>query len=354
LKKIRFLIGSLLALGLMFSGCGSGSSSEDSDSETVATTTTNSVTGKIVDAPIENLWYKCSSGKASQTNSSGEYSCNEGDNVTFYLNNSDIATVPASSDTLTPYDLFPNNIIAAINFASLVQTIDDNTSIDTIVLDMSLVEKLPDSINFNDVNFTSIIEQSINKTLVNSSVAQENMNNYIQGIGLDIPQDAISTTRETIAVIVDTNVTRNIVTPLNIVADTQVVSTEDSALESVSVSMEENTSVIVAAVNTINEPVLVGRKNADSQTVELSYESTAELFTLRTKYFYGLTITDEAELSKRVRSHSKFPALVAELKGNIEGGSSCPLDHQCSYYASIIANSIAQDINTSDIATGGN
>jgi hypothetical protein len=118
--------------------------------------------------------------------------------------------------------------------------------------------------------------------------------------------------------------------------------------------MEENISVVVAAVNTINEPVLVGRKSADSQTVELSYESTAELFTLRTKYFYGLTITDEAELSKRVRSHSKFPALVAELKENIEGGSPCPLDHQCSYYASIIANSIAQDIDTSDIATGGN
>jgi len=343
LEKLK-MVSYVFALMFIVSACSSGGGGDSKET---------SVVGKIVDGPIENLQYSCSSGKTAKTNSDGEYSCNAGDDVTFILGKYKFVTLPASDKTLSAYDLFANNSIAAVNFASLVQTLNKNSSNDVILLDDALLEKLPDSINFNDINFSTDMAGKLGKTLVGASTAKENMDTYLTSIGANIPEAFNGNAQDIVAVTLDTNITKNITTPLTIVADGEVVSLSNAA-ETVAVAMEDNTSVIISAVNNINEPMLVGRRIADSNQTELTYESTAELFTLRTRYFYALKISNQSELSKRIRSHAKFAELVAELKQKIEEGSPCPLDHRCSYYASTIANTIAQDINTTDLVDGGN
>ncbi|MGB3961939.1 MAG: hypothetical protein WBK95_06855, partial [Sulfurimonas sp.] len=67
---------------ISFAGC-SGSGGSDS------TTTTSAVleSGQFIDAPVEGLGYECSSSRSGTTDSSGTFTCQQGDSVTFKVGN---------------------------------------------------------------------------------------------------------------------------------------------------------------------------------------------------------------------------------------------------------------------------
>lgn len=114
---------------------------------------------------------------------------------------------------------------------------------------------------------------------------------------------------------------------------------------------EKNMTIPVILSNQYGEPILVGRKIKGSDKAEISLESTAEMFLLRSSKFFGITITDEQELSRRIKAHPYFSKLVEELNVRISL-SPCPLDHQCSAIASMYVDKIVNEIEFEDLVEG--
>ena len=105
----------------------------------------------------------------------------------------------------------------------------------------------------------------------------------------------------------------------------------------------------IGLFNKENKPLLLGRKIAGEENIEISLESSAEIFVLFHPMFNGMESSNPKELSKRIRSHKKFPDLVSQLKYEIENKNPCPLDPICSPKARDIAIEIAEDLNITDL-----
>ena len=138
---------------LLCGGCGGG----DSNNDAVTSVTT---TGQFIDDYVQGLEYSCSSGTSGVTNSLGEYTCNAGDDVTFYLGAVSLGTVAAQGSLISPYNLFPGNEDAAINLARLLQSLDSDNDPDNgvIVLNEALIALLPADTDFSSASFTDDIE----------------------------------------------------------------------------------------------------------------------------------------------------------------------------------------------------
>ncbi len=107
----------LMMFTLIVGGCGGGGSS--------SSVTPENVTGQFVDSLVVGINYTCSSGLSGSTNTNGEFTCQEGDTVEFLLGDYSLGSC-AVQEIVTPYDLYPDNDVAAVNVAQLLQTIDEN------------------------------------------------------------------------------------------------------------------------------------------------------------------------------------------------------------------------------------
>lgn len=179
LKYIGFSLAIALSLG--FSGC--GESSGDSSTPPAVST----VTGTFIDDPVEGLSYTCSSGNTNKTNSSGQYTCNVGDNVTFKLGNLILGTVAAQTTAITPYSLFPNNTTKAINLARILQTINTKAKPGVIIIDSTLVSLVPSNTVLDSDSFQTAIETALSLPFVSAGEAQSTMNSAVTTAGGTIP-----------------------------------------------------------------------------------------------------------------------------------------------------------------------
>lgn len=181
LSVLNFLFG--LTILLILSSCGGTSSG------TSGGNTTSTITGQIIDDPIQGIDYNCSSGSSGVTNTNGEYTCNVGDDVTFSIGPVTIGTLAAQSNFITPYTLFANDTLAAINFARLVQSMDSdgNASNGIITLSATQMSLLPSNTSFSDPDFVSDIETALGITLISSEDAQSQLNDAIILFGGTIP-----------------------------------------------------------------------------------------------------------------------------------------------------------------------
>ncbi|QOY52619.1 DUF1566 domain-containing protein [Candidatus Sulfurimonas baltica] len=176
MKTNNIFIGFLLAFGLVLSGCGGSGSSSDSSAITT-------VTGQFIDSPVEGLNYDCSSGKAGITNSEGEYTCNVGDTVTFKIGDVVIGSVKAQNDFITPYSLFPDDDISALNLARLLQTLDiDSDPSNGLKVNEVKAILLPTDTNFASNTFVTNIENALNITLVTEDEAKNHMDDFVKHI----------------------------------------------------------------------------------------------------------------------------------------------------------------------------
>jgi len=172
MKKIT--MASLVAIGaIALSGCGGGGGS--SETPTGATT----VTGQFIDATVSGLKYECAtSGLNGTTNDKGEYTCNDGDTVSFYIGKYKLGSASASSGIMTPYTLYPDNSDAAINVAQLLQTLDsDGDGVISIPVGynaLDTITTLPTAMDFDDV-----MAGVVGKNLVTAEVATASMNENI-------------------------------------------------------------------------------------------------------------------------------------------------------------------------------
>ena len=165
--KNNFSLGFLIFTVLFLASCSNGGSS--------------SVTGHFVDDRVEGLVYHCSSGDFHETDANGEFTCPNGDNVTFYLGANQLGPVPAVSSLITPYTLFPDDPVAAINLARLLQSIDmdGDPNNGVIVANAQLVASLPGNIDFSSPTFDSVIEGVPGIHLVSAEQAQTHLDESI-------------------------------------------------------------------------------------------------------------------------------------------------------------------------------
>jgi uncharacterized protein YjgD (DUF1641 family) len=145
------------------------------------------VTGQFIDDPVQGLGYSCSSGLTGTTNSNGEYTCQQGDTVTFSLGGRTLGSVTAQTTVITPYSLFPTNTKAGLNVARLLQSIDadNNSSNGIIVIDSNFT--LPSQTDFSSAGFETTLESALSIQLVNAVDAQTQLHSGIASAGGTIP-----------------------------------------------------------------------------------------------------------------------------------------------------------------------
>lgn len=111
---------------------------------------------------------------------------------------------------------------------------------------------------------------------------------------------------------------------------------------SLAVDLEDDEAVVVLASED-GEPILMNFTASGSTEVELSVETSADAFVLRSPRFFGLKVTDSETLLSRIHIHEDYSSLVAAIEDALEY-SLCPMDQACNPTAARISESIAQDI----------
>ncbi len=147
----------------------------------------NLITGQFVDDPVQGLGYSCSSGLTGTTNSKGEYTCQQGDTVTFFLGGQTLGSVIAQTTVITPYSLFPSNSDAGLNLARLLQSIDsdNNSSNGKIIIDSTFT--LPSQTDFKSTGFEASVESALSINLVSAVDAQTQLHSGIASAGGTVP-----------------------------------------------------------------------------------------------------------------------------------------------------------------------
>ena len=171
------LAGLFMAMGL--SGCGAGSVG---GGETVGV-----VSGQFLDSAVGGLAYSCSSGKSGLTDNNGEYTCDEGDTVTFSINGFVIGSTSAS-DLVTPNSLASDSA-QALNIAQLLQTLDvDNDPTNGVSIAQygeqydAMAAMANDGVSLGQSDFDTTVAAYISETLVDETTAQNHLNDTISSL----------------------------------------------------------------------------------------------------------------------------------------------------------------------------
>jgi len=180
----QIILGSITLTTLLLSGCGGGSSNDGG-----VTTAPSTVTGTFIDSAVSGLSYNCSSGLSGITNSKGEFSCKNGDTVSFSINGFALGSATAGT-TVTPKSLFPSDAAAVTNIAQLLQTLDSDGDVSNgITLDSNSQEykslTSTTEVSLTQVDFDSAIASHIGKVLVSESSANAHLQvslNNINGV----------------------------------------------------------------------------------------------------------------------------------------------------------------------------
>lgn len=129
----------VLLTALIITGCGGGSSGGK-------TVTPTNVTGKFVDATVVGIAYKCggSTTISGTTNASGEYTCQTGQSVAFYVGDILIGSVSSPLAVVTPLDLVgagatPAHTTVANIVRFLMSISSTNPATGTITIDPAVV-----------------------------------------------------------------------------------------------------------------------------------------------------------------------------------------------------------------------
>lgn len=126
-------------------------------------------------------------------------------------------------------------------------------------------------------------------------------------------------------------------------------STSSSPASARELEIETHRQDVISLSNESGQPLLMGRKFSGDQEVEVSIDSSAEMFVLMTPRFNGVQATDPKELSKRIRQHESFSSLTKAIKHAIDSKNPCPLSPGCNYISADIAIELADGLNIDDL-----
>ena len=176
MKKLFTFVTSLFLL-FAITGC---SSSDSSDSL---------LSGQFIDSNVAGLSYETSSGLKGITDSKGRYDYNKGDRVSFKLGDLLIGSCRASN-YVTPIDIFPGDLEAAVNLAQLLQSIDsDGDPSNGITPDEDAVRILSQisALDFESSAFDDILRDNLPPALrfVDEGEAETHMNESFVELGIE-------------------------------------------------------------------------------------------------------------------------------------------------------------------------
>ncbi|MBD3791470.1 MAG: DUF5011 domain-containing protein, partial [Campylobacterales bacterium] len=160
-----------VSAAFFLSACGGGSSSSMS----------GDATGTFIDAPVENLKYSCDpSGISGVTNANGQFGCNFGDEVSFYIGEMTIGPKKFEAEmVITPYKLYPTDAKAAVRLAQLLQSLDDDGDIsERITILEKYAEAITEALDPEESNFANIAQallDEVDVTLVDEKAAKAHL-----------------------------------------------------------------------------------------------------------------------------------------------------------------------------------
>jgi len=150
------------------------------------------VTGTFIDDVVQGVDYLCSSGIEGKTNVTGEYSCDEGDKITFILGKKKLGTFTVQNTIITPYSFYPDNLNAALNLARFLQAVDSdkdpNNGIIVIDKDLQSIEQ----IDFHSITFNKDVESRFPFQLATAKEAQDRLHKGIVSAGYKVPEGTLS------------------------------------------------------------------------------------------------------------------------------------------------------------------
>jgi hypothetical protein len=166
--KQKILISSIAAMAMALVGCGGGSSS----------VSTNEVTKVIFDDPIAGLNYQCGTQEEMKvTNAKGEFTCNEGERVSFYLGKYALGSASVSEgsvDTLRIADLGLSPE-AVTDVRQVLQTLDsDEDGVIEIPEDFDALDEV--TVAPGAENFDETMEEALGESLVSEEEADAHAN----------------------------------------------------------------------------------------------------------------------------------------------------------------------------------
>ncbi len=166
-KKLNVV---LVLCSFILSGCISDIA--DSNSEVKVTKT-----GVFIDSVVEGLNYECSSGTKGITDDKGEFTCDKNNTISFFLGKNNLGTSQLL-DYITPYTLFKNNNVSALNLAQLLQSLDNDKNLSNgIKIDTNLLLKLGNEISFNSISFDEDMQKLLgsDNELISEDIALANI-----------------------------------------------------------------------------------------------------------------------------------------------------------------------------------
>lgn len=142
--------------------------------------------GLFVDDLVLGLDFTCSSGSSSETTADGQFTCPEDDDISFWLGSNELGPVPVAYTIISPLLLFPDDGLAAINLARLLQSLDSDLlpGNGEIVIDDALVAALPANLDFSLQ--AAEFEAAVGMTLVSLETAVQRLRD---GIAQYVPQN---------------------------------------------------------------------------------------------------------------------------------------------------------------------
>ncbi len=182
IKLLKLSQVAILSLAVIVSACGSSSSSDSDSDDTQAV---KQFTGKFVDSEVSGLEYTCSSGSTGVTTDKGEFTCNESDSVTFYLNASSLGS-SEMQDIMTPMSIASGNKTVGLNIARLLQTLDSDNNLENgITISSELLDKL-ENIDFDSSSFAEDIQAQLGNdiSLVPETEAQAHLDDTYEELGI--------------------------------------------------------------------------------------------------------------------------------------------------------------------------
>ena len=269
--KLTILKTLLFTLLFLLSGCGGSSNGTTTqiNTTTPADTLTPTITGTFIDSAVSGLAYTCAKGLSGETNSDGEYTCNEDDNVTFYIGGIAFGPVTVSLTPITPSTIFPHNSEAALNLAQLLQSLDVNNDLsDGISLDEDKVRLLEESnivLDFESNTFDTDLASVIGKIVSN--------------------EDAFTHLNETLVSLGEESIT-----------DTTAPGLDENApvfTSSTTASVNENQTSAISIVATDDDTVTYSLSGTDSiSSLGVVTFNTAPNFEDKTSYSFTVSATD--------------------------------------------------------------
>ena len=189
-----YIYGLIVSLILGLSGCGGEEekkveSLNVNEAGTQTQTQILSLNGTFVDAVVEGLGYRCNQGTQNYTNSVGTFTCAEGENVQFNIGGLILPTITAQEAVISPYSLFPNDNEKALNLAQLLQSINESSEANHILINRQLENLIPSSIDLGSTSFVVELEGALGISLKDIVRVKQDLDTNLRELGIDVPSE---------------------------------------------------------------------------------------------------------------------------------------------------------------------